>query len=551
MIPSNYFFSKKGKKVSSIEIVFGSFFFVFFKNIDIYNELKWKGRIDMTQNILEVEKQFLDYVKKMSSYNEAITLMFWDLRTGAPKKGVEQRSEVIGTLSSEVFNMSVSEEMGQYLEILSDEDVQGTLSKRTIKLVEELKKAFDKNKKIPPHEYKEFVILTSKAESIWEEAKDKSDFSMFQPYLEKIVAYLRKYVERIGYEGHKYNALLDDYEPGVTVEILDRVFGQLREKLVPLVKSVTESPNQPKTDFLFENFPKEKQREFSMEILKQLQYDFDAGRLDTTVHPFAIAINRNDVRVTTKYDEKDFRTAVFGTIHECGHALYEQNISEELIGTPLCDGTSMGIHESQSLFCENFVGRNLSFWKKNYNLLKEYSNGQFNDISIEEYYKAINVAGPSLIRIEADEMTYSLHIILRYEIEKALINGEIEVKDLPEIWNDKMEEYLGLRPSNDGEGVLQDVHWSGGSFGYFPSYALGYIYAAQMKHVMDSDIPNFDELLESGDFTQIKEWLGKNVHQYGKMKMPLEIIKDITGEGLNPKYLIEYLETKYKQVYKL
>ncbi|RXI97805.1 carboxypeptidase M32 [Anaerobacillus alkaliphilus] len=505
----------------------------------------------MQENIKEIEQSFLSLVKKMSSYGEAISLMFWDLRTGAPKKGVEQRSETIGTLSSEVFNMSVSEEMGGYLEALSAPEVQGELSDITKKMVEVTKKEYDKNKKIPADEYKEFVILTSKAESAWEEAKENADFVGFSPYLEKIVDYLRKYVERIGYEGHPYNALLDDYEPGVTVDVLDRVFGELREKLVPLVKAVTEAPTQPKTDFLFEHFSKEKQNAFSLDILKQLQYDFQAGRLDTTVHPFAATINRNDVRITTKYDEKDFRTAIFGTIHECGHALYEQNIAEELIGTPLCDGTSMGIHESQSLFCENFVGRNYSFWKKNYSLLKEYSNGQFDDVSLDDFYKAINVAGPSLIRIEADEMTYSLHIILRYEIEKALISGEIEVKDLPQIWNDKMEEYLGIRPSHDGEGVLQDVHWSGGALGYFPSYALGYIYASQIKNKMNEAIPNYDELLEAGDFTPIKEWLVQNVHQYGKMKKPLEIIQDITGEGLNPKYLVEYLEQKYKAVYEL
>lgn len=505
----------------------------------------------MQENIKKVEQSFISFVKKMSSYNEAISLMFWDLRTGAPKKGVEQRSETIGTLSSDVFNMSISAEMGEYLQVLSAPKVQEQLSEITKKLVEESKREYDKNKKIPPEEFKEYVILTSKAESIWEEAKEKNDFALFRPYLEKIIVYLRKYVERIGYQDHPYNALLDDYEPGVTVDVLDRVFGELREKIIPLVKKIKESQIQPNTEFLFNDFPLEKQKTFSIEILKQLQYDFDAGRLDTTVHPFAVALNRNDVRITTKYDEKDFRTAVFGTIHECGHALYEQNISEELMGTPLCDGTSMGIHESQSLFCENFVGRNYSFWKKNYNRLKEFSAGQFDDVDLDEFYKAINVAGPSLIRIEADELTYSLHIILRYEIEKALINGEIEVIDLPQIWNDKMEEYLGIRPSHDGEGVLQDVHWAGGAFGYFPSYALGYIYSAQLKYQLDKDIPNFDELLEKGDFTPIKNWLNTNIHQYGKMKKPLELMNDITGEGLEPKYLIDYLQQKYQGIYQL
>ncbi len=228
-------------------------------------------------------------------------------------------------------------------------------------------------------------------------------------------------------------------------------------------------------------------------------YDFGSGRLDETVHPFATGLNPGDVRITTRYNENDWRMAVFGTIHEGGHALYEQNISKDLIGTPLCTGTSMGIHESQSLFYENILARDRSFWEKNYGLLKEYASGQYDNISLDEFYRAINEAKPSLIRIESDDLTYSLHIIIRYEIEKALFNDEIEVKDLPQIWNDKYEEYLGVRPSIDAEGVLQDVHWSGGSFGYFPSYALGYMYAAQLKNAMLKDIPNYDQLLKSGD----------------------------------------------------
>jgi carboxypeptidase Taq len=241
--------------------------------------------------------------------------------------------------------------------------------------------------------------------------------------------------------------------------------------------------------------------------------------------------------------------AVFGTIHEGGHALYEQNISEELMGTPLCSGTSMGIHESQSLFYENFVGRNLSFWKNNYSLLKKYTSGQLDYLEVEEFYRSINESEPSFIRIEADELTYPLHIMIRYEIEKGLFNDEITVSDLPKVWNDKYEEYLGIRPTNDREGVLQDVHWAGGSFGYFPSYALGYMYAAQLKHAMLKDLPNFDTLLESGNLLSIKEWLTKNIHQYGKMKKPLEILHEVTGEGLNPNYLINYLEEKYSQIY--
>lgn len=501
----------------------------------------------MAELVSQTERDFLDYVKKMMGYYEAISLMYWDLRTGAPKQGVEQRSEVIGMLSSEVFKMSTSDEMASYIENLSGKN----LNEITKKTLEECKKEYERNKKIPAEEYKEYVILQSKAESVWEDAKEHSDFEMFLPYLEKLVETNKRFIEYWGYEGHKYNTLLDMYEPGITVEVLDQVFGELREKIVPLVKSISESNHKPDTDFLFKSFPKEKQKEFSLEVLKQMGYNFQAGRLDETVHPFATGLNPGDVRVTTNYNENDFRTAVFGTIHEGGHALYEQNISTDLIGTPLCTGTSMGIHESQSLFYENFVGRSESFWKKNYDLLKEYTDGQFDNIELDEFYRAINESKPSLIRIEADELTYPLHIIVRYEIEKGLFNDEIEVKDLPKIWNEKYEEYLGIRPESDSKGVLQDVHWAGGSFGYFPSYALGYMYAAQFKAKLLEDLPNYDQLLEEGNLLPIKEWFTKHVHQFGKMKKPLEIVNDVTGEGLNAGYLVDYLYKKYNKVYQL
>jgi carboxypeptidase Taq len=501
-------------------------------------------------DIKKAEKQFLDYVRKMTSYNEAIGLMYWDLRTGAPKKGVEQRSEVIGLLSSEVFKMSTSEEMAAYISKLTPFAESGDLGKVSSKTLDECKKEYDRNKKIPHDEYREYVILQSKAESVWEEAKAEDNFSLFQPYLEKLVEYNKRFIEYWGYEGNKYNTLLDMYEPGVTVDVLDQVFDQLRKSIVPLVQQIARSIHKPNTSFLSQYFSKENQRELSLELLGRLGYNFNAGRLDETVHPFATGLNPGDVRITTNYDEQDFRTAVFGTIHECGHALYEQNISEELIVTLLCTGTSMGIHESQSLFYENFVGRSFSFWKQNYELLKGFSSGQFNNVPLEEFYKAINESKPSLIRIEADELTYPLHIMVRYEIEKGLFNGEIEVKDLPEVWNQKYEEYLGIRPSSDARGVLQDVHWSGGSFGYFPSYALGYIYAAQLKQAMLKDIPNFDTLMEEGDLLPVKNWLTEKVHQFGKLKKPLEILQDVTGEGLNAQHLITYLQDKYKDIYK-
>ncbi|MDG5470600.1 carboxypeptidase M32 [Jeotgalibacillus sp. ET6] len=497
----------------------------------------------------KMEKEFLTYVNKMQAYEEALGLIFWDLRTGAPKKAVDQRSQVIGTLSGELFDLTTSDEMASFVAGLSSHKDQ--LSEITVKTLEECQQEYERNKKIPGDEFREYVILQSKAESVWEEAREKSDFSLFKPYLEKLVKANRRFVQYWGYEGNPYNTLLDRFEPGVTVDILDRVFAQVREAVVPLVKKIQDSPNKPETAFIFNHFPKHDQKQFSLKMLEELGYDFEAGRLDEAVHPFATGLNPGDVRVTTRYDEGDFRSAIFGTIHECGHALYEQNISEELIGTPLCSGTSMGIHESQSLFFENFIGRQEAFWSRYYDLLKEYSNGQFEQIPLHEFVRSINESKPSLIRVDADELTYTLHIMIRYEIEKGLINGDIEVENLPEIWNAKYKEYLGVVPQNDAEGVLQDVHWSGGAFGYFPSYALGYMYAAQFKQAMQKDLPEFDELLSQGNIKPIKEWMTTHVHRYGKMKKPLEIINETTGEGLNAQYLIDYLTDKYSRIYSL
>ncbi|QUG41460.1 carboxypeptidase M32 [Psychrobacillus sp. INOP01] len=499
---------------------------------------------------MSVEQSFLDYVKKIGAYQEALGVLYWDMRTGAPKKGIDQRSEVVGVLATDVFNLSTSDELKGLLDQMELElDSVNEVSKRVF---EEVKKEYNLSKKIPADEYKKFVVLQSKSESVWEEAKDKNDWAMFQPYLTEMVATLKKFVGYWGVtDNNPYNVLLDQYEPGMTTEILDQVFSELRERIVSLLKRISESPNKPITDFLFKSFDKQKQESFSLDILKQLGYDFDAGRLDETVHPFATGLNRGDVRITTKYDEFDFRSAVFGTIHECGHAIYEQNVAEELTGTPLAGGASMGIHESQSLFYENFVGRNPKFWEQNYEMLQSYSPEQFGEVPMEDFLRAINEVKPSLIRIEADELTYALHIMIRYEIEKGLFNGELKVEDLPEIWNSKYEEYLGVRPSTNAEGILQDVHWAGASFGYFPSYALGYIYASQFKAAMLKDIPQFDSLLEQGNLAPIKEWLTQNVHQYGALKKPLDILKAATGEGLNGKYLADYLEEKYTRIYKL
>lgn len=488
---------------------------------------------------------FRELIGKIKAYEEAVSVLYWDMRTGAPRKGIQGRSAVVGMLSAEMFRLSVSDEMGRYLEELGATGTLEKLDETNRRLVEETRKDYERSKKIPPELHREFVVLTSQAEAVWEEAKRKADFASFQPYLEKIVDFSRRFVALWGHEGHPYNTLLDQYEPGMTVEKLDAVFSELRSETVPLVHEIGRSGADEDDAFLKLPYDPAKQREFSVYILGEMGYDFEAGRLDKSEHPFATGLNPGDVRITTKYKPDDVAFALFGTIHECGHALYEQNIASELEGTTLCTGASMGIHESQSRFWEIYIGSSLPFWRRYYGKLQQFFPEQLGNVSVERFVRAINRAKPSLIRIEADELTYNLHIMVRYELEKGLIGGEIRVADLPALWNEKYREYLGITPAHDGEGVLQDVHWSGGAFGYFPSYTLGNMYAAQLMSALRRAMPDLDAKLERGELLPVKAWLTEHVHRYGKLLTPAEIIKRATGEELNPTYLVRHLQEKY------
>lgn len=488
---------------------------------------------------------FRELIGKIKSYEEAVSVLYWDMRTGAPRKGIPARSAVVGMLSEEMFKLFVSDEMGKYLDELGAPGTLENLDQVNRRLVEETRKEYERNKKIPPEMHREYVVLTSQAEAVWEDAKRKADFPSFQPYLEKIVDFNRRFAEMWGYEGHPYNALLEPYEPGMTVDKLDAVFGELRKATVPLVHEIGREGADGDDAFLKRHYDPAQQREFCLYILGEMGYDFEAGRLDESEHPFATGLNPGDVRITTRYKPDDVAFALFGTIHECGHALYEQNISSELEGTTLCTGVSMGIHESQSRFWEIYVGSSLPFWRRYYGKLQEHFPEQLADVSVERFVRAINRAKPSLIRIEADELTYNLHIMVRYELEKGLIGGEIRAADLPALWNEKYREYLGVVPAHDGEGVLQDVHWSGGSFGYFPSYTLGNMYAAQLMNALRRHMPDLDAKLERGELLPIKAWLTENVHRFGKLLSPAELMRRATGEELNPEHLVRHLQEKY------
>jgi carboxypeptidase Taq len=503
------------------------------------------------QTVQKAIEQFKALDEKITHFSSIIGLADWDAKVMAPKKGRNGFAKATGSLRTEVFKLSVSQEMADLLATLTAPENAELVDDVMKARVREYKNYYQKSKSIPADLFQEYSILTAQANDAWEEAREKNDFALYLPYLEKIVDYKRKFAEIYGYKEHPYDALLDEFEPGLTVKRLDPLFAKLRESSVKLLDRIQKSGNPTPVEVFGKSYSIDKQKEFNRFILPIIGFDMEAGRLDETVHPFAQTVTIGDVRLTTRYLENNVRSALFGTIHEAGHGIYEQHVNPAYEETVLQSGASFGIHESQSRFLENMVGRSKEFWKYFYPHLQSYFPKQLENVSVDEFYRAVNTVEPSFIRVEADELTYNLHIMLRYEIEKALIGGEVEAKDLPAVWNQKMQDYLGVTPSTDTEGVLQDVHWSFGGIGYFPSYSLGNLYAAQILRTIEKEIPEFYNHIENGKFDVIQEWLRVNIHQYGKLYTPNELIAKVTGEELNAEYLVEYLEKKYSEVYGL
>jgi carboxypeptidase Taq len=505
----------------------------------------------LDQRLLTALEEFNALDEKITHFSSVIGLADWDAKVMAPKKGRNNFAKAIGTLRTELFKLTISPEMGELLSVLTSVEYLDSLDDVIKARVREYKDLYEKSKSIPTDLFQEYAILTGQANDAWEEARAKNDFAFYLPFLEKIVAFKRKFAEIYGYEDHPYDALLDEFEPGLTVKTLDPLFAKLRESSVDLLTRIQKS-GKPTPDHIFsQSYDIEQQKAFNRYILPIIGFDMEAGRLDETVHPFAQTVNIGDVRLTTRYLADNVRSAIFGTIHEAGHGIYEQQVNPGYEDTVLQSGSSFGIHESQSRFLENMVGRSKEFWDYFYPNLQAHFPKQLGTVSVDDFFRAINTVKPSYIRVEADELTYNLHIMLRYEIEKALMAGEIEVKDLPSVWNQKMEDYLGITPSTDTEGVLQDVHWSFGGIGYFPSYSLGNLYAAQILHSIQKDLPDFYSHIENGRFSIIQEWLRENIHYHGKRYTPNEIIFRVTGEPLNADYLVKYLEKKYSEIYEL
>lgn len=494
----------------------------------------------------DILKQFRSKIEEKKKIEGALGILEWDLETCTPKKGQQHLSEIVGYLTMKEYEISTSKEFRDMIETLKENPEK--LNEIEKKEIEVLSREIEKIKNIPPEEYQKFSELAVTTQGLWEEAKVTNNYNLYKDKLQQIFDFNIKFAQyNRKDEKNLYDVILDDYERGMTTEKLDEFFKALKKEIVPLLHKIVAKGNPSRK--LMTSTPVESQKKFNRVLGEYLGFDFDRGVVRESEHPFTLNIDKNDVRLTTKYMENNPFSGVFSTIHETGHGIYEQQIGDELKGTILACGGSMGIHESQSRFYENIIGRSRSFWKGIYSKVAEYIPVLANT-SLDEFYKEINIVEPSLIRTEADELTYSLHIMVRYEIEKAIVERKITTENLPEIWREKMLEYVGVAPEKDSEGVMQDVHWAGGLVGYFPSYALGSAYAAQIFNTMKKEI-DVDKILESGELYKIKEWLGKKIHRFGRFKETEEIIKEVTGEGLNPKYYIEYLKEKYSKIYDL
>lgn len=489
--------------------------------------------------------KFREKIQEKKKIDGALEIMQWDLETCAPKKGKDYLSEIVGYLSMKEYEISTSKEFVDLVEELKkNKEALSEIEKKEIEIIDE---DITKMKNIPPKEYQEYSELVVKSQAIWEEAKKSNNYAMYKDVLQKIFDYTVKFAKyNQKDEKELYNVILNEFEKGMTVEKLDEFFEQLKAEIVPLLKKIMEK-EQIERKTLFADI--EAQKKFNSKIAKYVGFDFDRGVIKESEHPFTLNVNKNDVRLTTKFIEDLPLSAIFSTIHEAGHGIYEQQIRDELQGTILGCGGSMGIHESQSRFYENVIGRSKEFWNGIYENLRE-DISIFEDIDLDQFYRQINIVEPSLIRTEADELTYCLHIMVRYEIEKDIVNGKINTEELPKIWNEKMAKYVGVVPKTDAQGVMQDVHWAAGLIGYFPSYALGSVYASQIYHTMKKEL-DIESILENKELYKIKEWLGEKIHKYGRLKDTQEIIKEVTGEDLNPKYYIDYLKEKYSKLYKL
>lgn len=496
-------------------------------------------------------KELVQRLRDIYDLRSAQAVLEWDMETYMPPKGGDARSRQMGLLAALAHEKLADPRLGELLEGCKEHEAGFAEEQRAV--VREVKRDREKAVKVPSELVREITDTAGKSLSVWKEARERKSFKIFVPLLTKLIDLKKREAEALGYAagGVPYDALLDRYEPGASVAKLNPIIGQTRDITVAAVRAIGASKKKPKIALLERVYLEDAQEKLGRFVIEKMGYDLQSGRLDVAVHPFSTSFDPNDVRITTRYEQRWLPAALFGCVHEAGHALYEQGLPIEHGGTPLCESLSLGIHESQSRLWENQIGRSKAFWRFLYPKAKRLFPKALGKVSLDDFYFAVNGVRPSMIRVEADEVTYNLHVVVRYEIEQAIFSGEAAIDDLPGLWNRKMKDYLGIAPKNDAEGILQDIHWAMGSFGYFPTYLLGNLYAAQWMSAMRRGVRDLDGRVAKGDLLAIKKWLNENIHCHGRRYSTSELARRVSGEDLNPKFFEQYLKEKFGPLYEV
>jgi carboxypeptidase Taq len=494
-------------------------------------------------------QELIHRIKEYTLLASCGSVLGWDERTYMPRKGSAHRAEQLALVARMAHEMLTAPEIGRLLGEMEKSNLVKDKESAAAVNVREIRRNYDRAVKIPKELVEELARVTTRAQQVWQEARQANQFAAFQPWLEKIVKLKRQEAQAIGYKETPYDVLLDEYEPGATTAEITRTFAALRDDLVPLVSAITSSGRKAPREILQREYPVDRQQMFGQTAAAALGFDFDAGRLDITTHPFCSGFGPGDTRITTRYNPRFFNEAFFGILHEAGHGIYDQGLDTEQFGTPLGSAVSLGIHESQSRMWENQVGRSRPFWEHFFPQAKRLFHGALRDVSIDDFVFAINDVQPSFIRVEADEATYNMHIILRFEMEQALVSGDLKPADVPGAWNEKFTKSFGLTPATDAVGCLQDIHWSMGGIGYFPTYTLGNLYAAQFMEQARQDLGDLDGDFRRGEFGRLKGWLNEKIHHPGQRYRSADLCKKVTGKPLSHKPLLAYLRSKYAPLY--
>lgn len=497
------------------------------------------------------ERRLREILAETTELARALHLLDWDQQTYMPPGGIEARAGTRAALERLVHERFIRDEVGALLEELEKEVGDTSADADLARLVRVTRRAYDHRRKLPSRLVEAVARATTLGVNAWERAREANDFTEFEPHLKEIVALQVEMAQALGYESDPYDALLDLFEPEMKSAAVDRLFADLKAELVPLARAILERDHLVDDSVLRRSYDPEKQWAFTLRVIETLGFDLKRGRQDRSTHPFTIGLAPGDVRLTTRIDENNLASGLYSSIHEAGHGMYEQGLPVQHFNTPLCDAVSLGIHESQSRLWENVIGRSRAFWRHFFPQLKELFPAQLHDADAEAVYRAVNKVTMRAIRVEADEVTYNLHIFLRYELERELIQGSLSVGDLPEAWRVKTKEYLGFEPASDLEGVLQDIHWSSGLFGYFPTYTLGTVLAVQLYEKAVEAHPSIPAEMEKGNFSPLLDWLRRNVHQHGARYTPVELVQKATGAPIAAGPYLAYLRRKYTEIYNL